>query len=58
MAWWNNNNKFLFIQLNVAYLTGRLNQGRNQVFFLGEAKPMGGHNLPPMVEIGLTYLKI
>ena len=33
-------------------------QGRNQVFFLGEAKPMGGHNLPPMVEIGLTYLKI
>ena len=30
-------------------------QGRNQVFFLGETKPMGGHNLPPMVEIGLTY---
>ena len=26
--------------------------------FFGEAKPMGGHNLPPLVEIGLMYLKI
>ena len=25
---------------------------------LGKAKPMVGHNLPPLIEIGLTYLKI
>ena len=33
-------------------------QGRNQGFFLGQAKPMGGHNLPPLIDIGLMYLKI
>ena len=33
-------------------------QGRNHRIFLGEAEPMGGHNLPSLVEIGLTYLKI
>ena len=31
-----------------------LKQGRNHGFFLGKAKPMGGHNLPPVVEIGST----
>ena len=29
-----------------------------KVNFLGKAKPMVGHNLPPLVEIGLTHLKI
>ena len=42
-------------------------QGCNHGKILGEAKPMGGPNLPPLVEIGLTvniavhgllYLKI
>ena len=29
-------------------------QGRNHKKKLGEAKPMVGHNLPPLIEIGLT----
>ena len=34
------------------------NQGRNHRIFLGKVEPMGEHNLPSLVEIGLTYLKI
>ena len=33
-------------------------QGRNHGHFFGEAKPMGGYNLPPLSGIGLMYLKI
>ena len=43
------------------YVVGQLVhcQGRSHGTFFGEAKPMGGHNLPPpLVEIGLTYLNI
>ena len=34
--------------------------GRNQENFLGEAKPMVGHNLPtPLIEVlKVTYLEI
>ena len=32
--------------------------GRNQGKILSEVKPMGRRNQPPLVEIGLTYLKI
>ena len=37
---------------------GNVEQGRNHGFFFGKAKPMGGHNLSLLVEIGLKYLKI
>ena len=33
-------------------------QGRNHETTLGEAKPMGERNLPPLVEVVLMYLKI
>ena len=33
-------------------------QGRYHEKKLGQTKPIVGHNLPPLIEIGLTYLKI
>ena len=32
------------------------NQGRNHEHSLGEAKPMVGHNLSCLIEIGLMYI--
>ena len=33
-------------------------QGRNQEKNVGEAKPIVGHDMPTLIEIGLTYLEI
>ena len=43
--------------INPTYLNQE-NQGHNHEKILDKAKPMGGHNLSLLVEIGLTYPKV